>query len=65
MDRDSFTKHFTYEELNATLDILDLLRHEYTTKRMKEKHQLAVMKYRYWLLISNIRGNSAIIIGGN
>lgn len=60
-----YVTEFTNEELNATLDILDLLRNEYTTKRMKEKHQLAVMKYRYWLMLSNIRNKSNITIGGN
>lgn len=60
-----YVTEFTNEELNATLDILDLLRHEYTSKRMKEKHQLAVMKYRYWLMLSNIRNKSNITIGGN
>lgn len=60
-----YVNEFTNEELNVTLDILDLLRHEYTSKRMKEKHQLAVMKYRYWLMLSNIRGKSNITIGGN
>lgn len=60
-----YVNEFTNEELNVTLDILDLLRHEYTTKRMKEKYQLAVMKYRYWLMLSNIRNKSNITIGGN
>lgn len=60
-----YVNQFTNEELSVTLDILDLLRHEYTTKRMKEKHKLSVMKYRYWLMVSDIRNKSDIVIGGN
>lgn len=60
-----YVKHFSYDELVVTLYILHAIKDECITKREKEKHQLAEMKYKYWLMISQQRNCESIILGGN
>ena len=59
-----YVKEFTYEELLATLEIINTIKREYKTTRQKEKIELAEMKYNYWKMVSEIRGFSPVFLGG-
>ena len=61
---DKYVKEFTYEELLATLEIINTIKREYKTTRQKEKIELAEMKYNYWKMVSEIRGRSPVVLGG-
>ena len=60
-----YVKHFSYNELITTLDIIETIKDEYQTKREKEKIALAEMKYKYWLMISQQRNYDHVVLGGN
>ena len=59
-----YVKEFTYEELLATLEIINTIKREYKTTRQKEKIELAEMKYNYWKMVSEIRGRYPVVLGG-
>ena len=62
---DEYTKQFTNDELLCTLDIIEAMRPYCKTRRQKEKLKMCEYKYNYWIMISQIRGNSCIRIGDN
>lgn len=61
---DKYVKEFTYDELLVTLEIINTIKREYKTTRQKEKIELAEMKYNYWKMVSEIHGNSPVLLGG-
>lgn len=52
----------THDDLLMVLEIIECVRKEYTTKRMKEKYEFSYMKYLYWVGISEQRGKAPVFI---